>query len=105
MHGTINGRSPGRGPGSGDEPTLRLIFRILFREAVAGLSLYVLVGQDPRSNVVAFFLVFAILLILTSRYGLLRHRTRLDVLTECLVVFMGALAFRNVLLILSSLLV
>ena len=71
--------------------------RILFREIAVGCPLYVLLGTDPLTNLILGASVFAILLALTRRSSLLKRRTGLDVVTECVVVFFGALAFRNVL--------
>ena len=82
---------------------MRLIALILLREAAVGCALYLLLGHDPVLNVTICTMALAVLLALTNRHGLLRHGTRLDVFTECFVIFMGGLAFRNVLAIAPTL--
>ena len=69
-----------------------------------GWPLYFLLGRNPVFNLVICTMAFAVLLILTNRNGLLRHRTNLDIVTECLAILMGALAFCNLLAIAPTLL-
>ena len=94
MHGTFEPPRPGRRhPPQGRAS--RLVMRILIREAAVGCTLHLLLGRDPVLNVMICAMAFVGLLALTSRHGLLRHRTRLDVMTECMAVLMGGLAFRS----------
>ncbi|MGI3900779.1 MAG: hypothetical protein ACRYGP_02575 [Janthinobacterium lividum] len=102
MHGTFKPREPERRH-TAQGGVLQLIVRILLREVAVGCPLYLLLGHDPVLNVTVCTMAFAVLLALTNRYGLLRHRTRLDVFTECFVILMGGLAFRNVLTIAPTL--
>ena len=83
---------------------MRLIARILLREVAVGCPLYLLLGHDPVLNIIICTMAFAVLVVLTNRHGLLRHRTRLDIVTECFAILMGGLAFRNILAIAPTLL-
>ena len=96
MHGTFKSGRPERPrPTGGGE--FRLILRILLREVAVGCPLYLLLGRNPVLNILICTIAFAALLALTNRHGLLRHRTKLDIVTECLAVLMGGLAFRTIL--------
>ena len=81
-----------------------LVARILLREAAAGSLLHALLGVDRGVNLALGLAVLGALLALTRRHGLLSHRDGLDVATEALVIFCGALAFRDLIVILPALL-
>ena len=103
MHGTFKPGRPERPPPTGGGE-FRLVLRILLREVAVGCPLYLLLGQNPVLNILTCTIVFAVLLGLTNKHGLLRHRTKLDIVTECLAVFMGGLAFRTILALAPALL-
>ena len=96
MHGTFEPRRPER-PHPPQRSASRLVVRILLREAVVGCPLYLLLGRNPVLDLVIYTMAFGVLLALTSRHGLLHHRTRLDVVTECFAILLGGLACRNLL--------
>ena len=103
MHGTFTPRPPERRHPEHDGG-FRLIARILLREAALGCLLDLLIGHNPGLNVIILTMAFAALLTLTNRHGLLRHRTRRDIVIESFAILMGGLAFRNVFIITPSLL-
>ncbi len=103
MHGTFKGGRPNRpSPGGGDE--VRIICGMLLREVAVGCSLYLLLGRDASVNIMICTMVFAVLLALTNKHGLLRHRGRLDIATEGFAILMGGLAFRRLLAMTPALL-
>ena len=101
MHGTFRGGAPRRG--AGRRSPRWLVARILLREAAAGSLLHAVLGADRRVNLALCLAMFAALLALTRRHGLLDRRDGLGVVTESFVVFCGALAVRDLLAILPVL--
>ena len=102
MHGTFKGDPPRRDRGGGGGSDLSLAFRILLREATFGSVLYATLGQDPRMNVLLCAVVWGGLALLTRWKGLLNRKDRMGLFIECLVVFCGALMFRNLLILLPT---
>lgn len=102
MHGTFKNGSPnGPSPSGGGE--LRLIVSLLLRELAIGCILHSLLGRNVEADMIVYAVVFAALLAVTNKYGLLRHGSKLNTATECFVIFMGGLAFRTLLIIGSTL--
>ena len=98
MHGTFNnGRPSGPSPSGGGE--IRLILRLLLRELAVGCILHLLLGRNAELNIIVCAVVFTALLAITNKHGLLRHRSKLGVATECIAILMGGLAFRTLLVI------
>ena len=103
MHGTFkNGRPNRPSPAGGGE--IRIILGLLLREVAVGYILYLLLGPNSEVNLVICTMVIAVLLALTNKHGLLRHRTRLDIATECFAILLGGLAFRRLLAMTPALL-
>ena len=101
MHGTFKGKPPGGDPGGYRGPSgFRLMLLILAREAAVGFLLYATLGRDPRTNALCFAAVCAGLVILTRKHGLLKRKEATGMATECVVILCGALAFRNLLILL-----
>ena len=104
MHGTFKGDPPRRIPRRGRGAGLPLVFRILLREAASGSVLFAILGEDPRINLLCCAAVWAGLVLLTRRSGLLDRRDGTGLFIECFVIFCGALVFRNLLVLLPMLL-
>ena len=103
MHGTVGPRPPER-PHPARDGACRLIVRIVLRQVVVGCLLDLLVGHGPGLNAIILSMTFAALLALTNRHGLLRHRTRRDIVIECSAILVGGFGFRNIFAIAPSLL-
>ena len=103
MHGTFKPRRPDR-PSPAGSGEIRVILGLLLREVAVGCILYLLLGRNSDVNLVVCTLVMAVLLALTNKHGLLRHRNRLDIATECFAILMGGLAFRRLLAMTPALL-
>ena len=101
MHGTFKREPPGRDPGRhGGVPGLRLMLRILAREAAIGVLLYAILGKDPTTNAISCAAVSAGLVLLTRRHGLLDRKDARGLATECVLILCGAFMFRNLLVLL-----
>ena len=83
---------------------LRLVANVLLREVVVGSVLFAALGKDPKTNAALCLLIWTTLVLVSRRHGLSKNRTGGDLFFECGLVFAGALAFRNTLVILSKLL-
>ncbi len=70
------------------------------REAATGCVLYEILGMDPRLNAVLCSIVVVALGLTTRKDSLLGREDGLGLATECLVIFCGALVFRDLLVLL-----
>lgn len=104
MHGTFKGELPRKGHEGGGGATLSLVLRILLREAAVGVLLFLTLGIDGRRDAFVCAVMSAGLVLLTHSRSLLGRKDAMGLLTECVVIFCGALAVRYLLVLLPTLL-
>ena len=103
VHGNSRDRPPEPRPRSGSQPVWALVGVILLREGTMGTLLFAAMGDDRTFNGIICLAGLLVTMVVTHRYGLLRHRGWRDVASEGLIVFCGALACRNILIVLARL--